>query len=227
MARVTARYIISRAQGISGLYGMGGCGTGSYLEKDPETGKYTVAVFDPNNLRWDCSGFVGYCCGAPRGTHGFGAGGWYTGDMGHFRGVNKLAQLGLKDISDKVNFTTGEGMKAGDILIYNEPGSDGAGAKGHTEIYWGERLTLGARGGNGTPVGVGIPGGGTTSLVRANLFQQCWRPKGGIRITNWTNSQDYVGINGTNKEVLKFEKNTQSYTGVNGDNVADGVMRWN
>lgn len=66
--KVNRSYIFQRAfQIVGGKYGMGGAGT-SYTPKIAE-GKYGDWVNEYN--RWDCSGFVGYCVGAPWGTRLF------------------------------------------------------------------------------------------------------------------------------------------------------------
>lgn len=161
------------AIGIDGLYGMGGTGTSSYLEKDKD-GKYTKSATDPNGTkRWDCSGFVGHCVGASTGERYFA-----TPTQGDW-----LSAHGFRDVKSKVGLSNGANMRRGDILVYNKKGTDGAYANGHTEIYWGNGQTLGARGGNGHPVGLHT--GGTTSVSRSDPWQECWRPKS-LAIIKWT-----------------------------------------
>lgn len=136
------------------------------------SGTYLMGGAGPH--QWDCSGFVGYCVGANFGERYFA-----TPSQGDW-----LRTHGFKDVRNKVNFTNGAGMRAGDILVYNKPGTTGEGANGHTEIYWGDGLTLGARGGEGHPVGLFNPGGHLTYVSR-NPYQQCWRPKN-LAIIKWT-----------------------------------------
>lgn len=81
-----------------GIYGMGGCGTKGYLKKD-DSGNYTIVATDPNNIRWDCSGFVAYCCGCPTGTHGF-ATPWGNEDLW-------LSNHGFTEVTNSVNLSTG------------------------------------------------------------------------------------------------------------------------
>lgn len=169
----TRSQIEAVANRTDGLYGMGGSGTPSYLEKDKK-GEYTISKTDPNGTqRWDCSGFVGHCVGADFGSRYFA-----TPEQG-----NWLSAHGFRDVKTKVTLSNGAGMRRGDILVYNKKGTNGAFANGHTEIYWGNGRTLGARGGNGHPVGINT--GGTTSVSRSDPWQQCWRPKS-LAIILWT-----------------------------------------
>ena len=134
------------------------------------TGTYLMGGNGPNE--WDCSGFVSHCVGAPAGTRYFatpGEGQW-------------LASHGFRDVKDSVNFSTGAGMKKGDILVWNRPGTSGEGADGHTEIYYGNGTTIGARGPTGNQVG--IPGG--FASLTSVPWQECWRPAGDVAIISWT-----------------------------------------
>ena len=134
------------------------------------TGTYLMGGAGPTF--WDCSGFVGYCVGYEYGYHGM-----FTGDEQF-----KLADLGFRNVTDSVNLGSGAGMKPGDVLIYNKPGTSGAGADGHTEIYYGDGWTIGARGPQGTAVG-------TLALVGRVRWQVCRRPKGGVALIRWDSDQ--------------------------------------
>jgi cell wall-associated NlpC family hydrolase len=116
-----AKEIIDRAKSIRGIYVMGGAG--------PDV--------------WDCSGFVGYCVGAPVGTRLFA-----TPNEGAV-----LSAAGYRDMRGSVDLDSGAGMKPGDVLIYNKPNTDGLYNNGHTEIYYGNGVTIGARS-KGQPVGI-------------------------------------------------------------------------
>ena len=135
------------------------------------TGSYLMGGGGPR--LWDCSGFVGYCVTGTY-SHPFA-----TGGEGAY-----LRSLGFTDMRGSVNFITGDGMKKGDILIWNKEGTAGTGADGHTEIYWGYGTTLGASGGQGRPVGLAR---GPRS-VSYTPWQECWRPRGGVALIRWVNS---------------------------------------
>ena len=130
------------------------------------SGTYSMGGAGPS--QWDCSGFVGYCVGYGYGNHPI-----YTGNE-----RNELIKLGFKDVTGSVNLSTGAGMKPGDVLIYNKPGTQGTGADGHTEIYHGNGYTIGARGPSGTAVG-------TLAVVGRVGWQICMRPKGGVALIRW------------------------------------------
>ena len=123
---------------------------------------------------WDCSGFVGHCVGAPFGTRYFA-----TGSEG-----DRLSSHGFTDMRHAVDFSTGAGMKKGDILVWNKPKSDGLYANGHTEIYWGDGTTWGASGPKGGPCGAARG----ARPVSYTPWQQCWRAKGGVALIKWEES---------------------------------------
>lgn len=133
------------------------------------SGTYLMGGAGPS--QWDCSGFVGHCVGAPIGTRYFA-----TPNEGAV-----LAGMGFKDVRGSVDFRSGAGMKPGDILVWNKPGTSGLYADGHTEIYYGNGLTIGARGPSGSAVGMAA---GLANVGRIG-WQQCWRAKGGVALIKW------------------------------------------
>ena len=150
---------------------MGGAGT-SYTPKIAE-GKYGDWVNEYN--RWDCSGFVGYCVGAPWGTRLFST--LNQGDILRSKGF-KL--MGLNNDSLLPYYLE---LKPGDVLVYNDPNNRTGGAHGHTQIAYDSKHCFGARGPQGTPVGIS----GDLRLYTAfsHGWTEWWRPPGGIAIEKW------------------------------------------
>lgn len=150
---------------------MGGAGT-SYTPKIAE-GEYGDWVNEYN--RWDCSGFVGYCVGAPWGTRLFST--LNQGDILRSKGFKQMG-----NVSTGLGYLTG--FKPGDILIYNDPNNRTGGAHGHTEIvYDSDGNCFGARGPQDTPVG--ISGSLKNQASFGHGWTEWWRPPGGIAIEKW------------------------------------------
>lgn len=148
MAKVTARQIIERAKSVNAIYVWGGSG--------------------PDSAGYDCSGFVGYCVS-----------GSYSRIFNTDCAKYVLPDYGFKNVINSVNTYTGSGMKKGDILIWNPPGgTTGPSHSGHTEIYWGNGLTCGARS-KGQPIGIHAPLISVNRGSAERQWQECWRPSGG------------------------------------------------
>lgn len=78
---------------------------------------------------YDCSAFIITAWKKA----GVSTGASYTGDMARY-----FTKHDFKNVPNLVNIITGEGLKAGDVLVWNAPGTSGAGADGHTCMYIGE-----------------------------------------------------------------------------------------
>lgn len=128
-------------------------------------GTYLMGGTGPG--QWDCSGFVGHCLGAPYGTRYFITNGEKDWILANVKGA--------KDVSNQIP----NGLKPGDILVFNRPGTDGAFANGHTEIYNGNGMTIGAHGPQGYFVGLG------DRSVSACQWQDAVRLPGGVCIIRY------------------------------------------
>lgn len=77
---------------------------------------------------YDCSAFI-ISAWNKAGVH---TGASYTGDMKRCFVAN-----GFTDVRSMVNIDNGNGMRAGDVLVWNATGTSGAGANGHTAMFIG------------------------------------------------------------------------------------------
>ena len=78
---------------------------------------------------YDCSAFIISAWNKA----GVQTGASYTGDMKRCFVAN-----GFTDVRSSVNIDNGNGMRAGDVLVWNATGTSGAGANGHTAMFIGE-----------------------------------------------------------------------------------------
>ena len=77
---------------------------------------------------YDCSAFIISAWNKA----GVQTGASYTGDMKRCFVAN-----GFTDVRSMVNIDNGNGMRAGDVLVWNATGTSGAGANGHTAMFIG------------------------------------------------------------------------------------------
>ncbi len=125
---------------------------------------------------WDCSGYIAFCCG-------------WTGHP--FSTDEEKSYLinngGFTDVSSEVNFSNGDGMKPGDVLILHRPNkfnpATGAWERvpGHTAIYIGDGLIRHAGGKEGSS----IPKVNGINYNPSDPWTQCVRPKGAVYIDTW------------------------------------------
>ena len=152
---ITAQYILKRSLEVSGQYSMvneGGAG--------------------PHY--WDCSGYVGYCCGAPIGTR------WFSTDVSSIK--PKLLSLGFTEVTNSVKMGGGtdSGLIPGDILVrYATYDSGGARHSGHVVIYIGNGLARQSSPGTGCPTEKSV---GALNATASN--GGCFRPLG-VALVEW------------------------------------------
>ena len=78
---------------------------------------------------YDCSAFIITAWNKA----GVQTGASYTGDMATY-----FTKHGFKNVPNLVDVANGTGLQAGDVLVWNAPGTSGAGADGHTCMYIGD-----------------------------------------------------------------------------------------
>lgn len=78
---------------------------------------------------YDCSAFIITAWNKA----GVETGATYTGNMDAY-----FTKHGFTNVAKSVTISTGKGLLAGDVLVWNAPGTSGAGADGHTCMYIGE-----------------------------------------------------------------------------------------
>lgn len=78
---------------------------------------------------YDCSAFIISAWNKA----GVKTGASYTGDMAYY-----FTKSGFTNVPNKVDIITGNGLQAGDVLVWNKPGTSGAGGDGHTCMYIGD-----------------------------------------------------------------------------------------
>lgn len=98
---------------------------------------------------YDCSAFIITAWNKA----GVQTGASYTGNMG-----SRFTACGFTNVRSQVNIANGNGMRAGDVLVWNATGTSGAGANGHTAMYIGDGRMVEC-----TPTGI----------ATRNYYQEC------------------------------------------------------
>ena len=127
---------------------------------------------------YDCSSFI-----VSAWNHaGVQTGATYTGNM-----KSCFTSSGFTDVISSVNISNGSGMQAGDVLVWNEVGTTGAGANGHTAMFIGDGKMVEC-----TPSGIA-----TRNYYKECNWQVCLRYKdaatGNIAGEEETSAEDAIG----------------------------------
>ena len=93
-----------------------------------------------------------------------------TSKVYHTGTMSGLKQYGFKDVTNKVNLNTGNGLQPGDILYWHRGNANGT--EGHTAIYIGNGQIVHAR---GQSYGSSAPGDQGTEIAVCPYYRGSWQ----------------------------------------------------